>query len=120
LENGKGDSVGQHELLATSVTDCATASSWRPGSTCNSLTDNGDGTFTDTQPDGFEIVYASGAVCRYRNLVGNRWRVLYNGPAGAVSAINDPFNRRVTFFDYPRQPQPNEGKRTVIPSSASS
>jgi YD repeat-containing protein len=68
-----------------------------PGGAQNSLVKNGDGTWTETQPDGFQLVYDStGKLSRMVNPAGARFSHSYDG-SGKLTNITDPAGGRTTF-----------------------
>ncbi|HVC95318.1 MAG TPA: hypothetical protein VND64_16600 [Pirellulales bacterium] len=63
----------------------------------NSLVQNSDGTYTETQPDGFSYRYSSGGqLSRMQTLASQRYTLLYDG-GGRVTKVLDPFSRRLTY-----------------------
>jgi YD repeat-containing protein len=68
-----------------------------PGSTSDSLVQNADGTWTQTQPDGFQTVFnTSGYPTRLVSAAGDRWTISYDS-GNPVLWVGDPFNRRTTY-----------------------
>jgi YD repeat-containing protein len=68
-----------------------------PSSTADALVLNSDGTWTQTQPDGFQMRYDStGRLTRLSSASGSRWTLSY-GTGGRISRILDPFNRPTTY-----------------------
>ena len=62
----------------------------------NSLVQNGDGTWTETQPDNLKFVYdTSGNLSRLVSPAGGRWTVIRS--SGLMTALSGPFSRRTTF-----------------------
>lgn len=65
--------------------------------TNNSLVQNGDGIFTETQPDGFQYRYnSSGILTRMQSPAASRWTVVRS--TGYPRALTGPSSRRTTFF----------------------
>ena len=70
-----------------------------PAGAVNALKQNGDGSWTETQPDGFKFQYdSSGDLTRLENAVGNRWTVSHDA-GGRVVRIADPVSG-LTSFSY--------------------
>ena len=67
------------------------------GLVVSSLTKNANGTWTETQPNGFQIHYDTGGnVSRFENSTGNRWTLSFNG-SGNLSHILDPVSGRTSY-----------------------
>jgi len=68
-----------------------------PPTTNDSLVKNAEGTYTQTQADGFQIWYDTGGkVSRLANGAGSRWTVGYDS-GNRITKITDPFSRRTTY-----------------------
>src|SRR5262245_33960915 len=69
-----------------------------PGPTRDALVKNGNGTWTQTTPEGLKYQFDStGKLVRIDNAVGNRWTLSHDG-GGRVLKILDPFSRRTSFL----------------------
>jgi YD repeat-containing protein len=67
-----------------------------PDGATNSLQQNADGTWTETQPDGFELRYnTSGRLSRLQDIVGSRWTLSHDA-GGRVTKIEDPLGLRTS------------------------
>jgi len=77
---------------------CLGASGWQPPPFAPyGLVKNGDGTWTQTQPDGFQLHFdTTGKVNRMADGSGNRWTYTYDN-ANRLTRILTPLNRRTTF-----------------------
>jgi YD repeat-containing protein len=70
---------------------------YSPQSTDDTLVQNGDGTWTQTQPDGFQVAYdTNGRPSRLADSAGDRWTMGYDG-GGRVLNLTDPYNRRTSY-----------------------
>ena len=68
-----------------------------PGGVANALVQNGDNTWTETQPDGFQLRYdTTGKLYRLQSVAGSRWTISRDG-GGKVTRIVDPTTARTTF-----------------------
>ena len=86
-----------------------------PQSTNDSLVKNGDGTWTQTQPDGFQVVYnTAGQPSRLASAVGGRWTLSYDG-SGRVLFVTDPFADAPATLTTP--PITSAGCRTLAAAS---
>jgi YD repeat-containing protein len=67
-----------------------------PAGTPESLIQNGDGTWTLTQPDKFQLNFdGTGQLASLKSPAGSRWTLTNSG--GRVTKIADPTGRRTTF-----------------------
>ena len=68
-----------------------------PARTSNGLKKNGDGTWTETAPDGTGFHYdTNGRLSTFTNYRGATWTLTHDG-GGRVTRCTDPFNRRTTL-----------------------
>jgi RHS repeat-associated protein len=68
-----------------------------PGRAANGLKKNGDGTWTETCPDGFLYQFdSSGNLSKMQNYRGSTWTLTRDG-GGRVTSCKDPFNRLTTM-----------------------
>jgi YD repeat-containing protein len=94
-----------------------------PPGIINSLVQNGDGSWTETQPNGFKFQYDStGSLVRFESLAGQRWTVSYDG-AGKLAHVENPFQQRTTYSydasDYIRRITDIAGRITTFSVDAS-
>jgi YD repeat-containing protein len=80
-------------------TNKTTASAYYQPSTrtSDSVMKNSDGSWTQTQPDGFQTDYdTTGKAVRVSNAAGSRWTTAYDS-GGRVSSVTDPLLRRTSY-----------------------
>ncbi len=93
-----------------------------PGGANNSLVKNADGTWTETQTDGFELRYdAAGQLSKLQSKAGDVWTLTYNAD-DQLSHITDPLKRRTSFVygagSYIRRIADTAGRITTFTVSA--
>jgi RHS repeat-associated protein len=74
-----------------------------PPGALNKLVQNGDNSWTETQPDGLTLNYNTSGRLATIKRAANTWTLTYNA-SNSLTSITDPVSRRATFTYFPTNP----------------